>query len=86
MLSMASVGGPSPPLPEIDAFKCPVSSCGKRKGSPLGQSFVKKTNITYVDLSVERPCQTALNLAERGLIGQFTRLWSSLKVVEGWVQ
>ena len=72
-ISMASVGGPPLP-PKLEAFKHLNSACGKRKGSPLSQSFVKKTDIPLVDLPPERPCQTALNLAERGLIGQFTGL------------
>ena len=47
---------------------------------------MKKADIPSVDLPVERPCRTASNLAERGLIGQFTGLWPSLKAVDGWVQ
>ena len=86
MLSMSSGRGP-PLLPlEIDAFKCLIASCGKRKGSPLGHSFVKKTDIPFVDFSTERPCQTDLNLVECCLIGQFTGMWLSPKAVEGWVQ
>ena len=83
---MASRGGP-PPLPhEINAFKRLIATCGKRKGSPLVQSFVKKTNIPSVDLSAERPCRTALNLAEQGLTSQFIGLFPSLKAIESWVQ
>ena len=85
-VSMASGRGPPPLPPELEAFKFLISSCGKRKGSPLSQSFVKKTDIPSVDLPTERPCRTALNLAKRGLIGQFIGLWPSPKVVEGWVQ
>ena len=84
---MASILGHPPPLPlEIDAFKCLIASCGKRKGSPSVQTFVKKTEIPSVDLRVERPCWTTLNLAEHGIIGQFTRLWPSLKAIDGCVQ
>ena len=83
---MASGGAP-PPLPlELDAFKRLIAAYGKRKGSPLGQPFVKKADIPSVDLPAERPCRTALNLFERGLIVQFTRLWPSPKAVDGWVQ
>ena len=52
----------------------------------MTQTFVKKTEIPSVDLPVDRPCRTALNLEEIGLIGQFTGLWPSLKAIEGWVQ
>ena len=82
---MAFVGGPPLP-PKLEAFKHLISSCGKRKDSHLSQSFVKKTDIPSVDLPAERPCRTTLNLAEHGLIGQFTGLWPSPKVVDGWVQ
>ena len=71
---MASRGGPLSLPPEIDAFKCLIASCGKRKGCPLGQSFVKKIDILSVDIPTERPCRIALNLVERGLIGQFIGL------------
>ena len=78
---MASGGGLPPLPPEIDAFKRLIASCGKRKGTPLAQTFVKKSEIPYVDLPVERPCRTALDLAKRGLIGQFTGLWPSPKAI-----
>ena len=81
-------GGSSPPIPlEIDAFKRLVVFYGKRKGSPIVQQFVEKAiNIPSVELLVERPCRTALNLAEHGLIGKFTGLWPSPKAIDGWVQ
>ena len=47
---------------------------------------MKKTYIPSVDLLAERPCRTALNLVEHGLIGQFNGMCPSLKAVEGWVQ
>ena len=68
-------GSDPPPLPpELIAFKCLVASSSKRKGSPLIQQFVKKVDISTVELPAERPCRTALNLSEHGLIGQFTGL------------
>ena len=47
---------------------------------------MKKVDIPSVELPAERICRSALNLAERGLIGQFTGLWSSPKAIDGWVQ
>ena len=80
-------GEPPPPLTlDIEAFKCLISFSGKRKGPPLTQTFVTKTEIPYVYLPVDRPRRTALNLAERGLIGKFIGLWPSPKAIEGWVQ
>jgi hypothetical protein len=46
----------------------------------------KLDNIPTVTLPVEETCRSALNLAERGLIGQFTGLWPSPKAVEEWVK
>ena len=83
---MESGSDPPPPLPsELVAFKRLVASSGKRKGNSLVQQCLKKVDIPTVELSAERPCQMALNLSERGLIGQFTGLWPSPKVIDGWV-
>ena len=78
--------GKEPPLPlppDLDAFKKLIASCGKRKGGP-SQKFVKKADIPSVELPVQT-CQTALNLANHGPIGQFTELWPSPKAIDGWV-
>ena len=81
------LGDIPPPLPpELLAFKRLVAASGKRKGSSLMQQFVKKIDIPSVELPAERTCQSAMNLFDRGLIGQFTRLWPSPKVIETWVQ
>ena len=51
------------------------------------QQFVKKAdNVPSVELPDEYPCLTALNIAKRGHIGQFTSLWPSPKAIDGWVQ
>ena len=39
-----------------------------------------------MDIPVEQPCRTAMNIAYRGLIGQFIGLWPSPKAIDGWVQ
>ena len=85
---MDAGGGPRPPLPpKIDAFKRLVASCSKRKANSNQRKFVKKVeSIPFVELPPQRPCWTALNLAERGLIGQFMGLWPSPKAIDGWVQ
>jgi len=83
---MDAGGGPPPPPPEINAFKRLVVSCGKKKANSNHQKFVKKSDsIPSVEMPVELPCRTALNLANRGLIGQFTVLWPSPKAIDGWV-
>ena len=47
---------------------------------------MKKVDIPSIELPVERICRMTLNLAERGLIGQFTSLWNSPKAINGWLQ
>ena len=68
--------GGVPPLllpPELKAFNKLIASCGKRNGGGA-QKFFKKVDIPFVELPVERTCRLALNLAERGIIGQFSGL------------
>ena len=78
----------SPPLPpEVLAFKSLVASGPKRPPSESLKRFVKKMDsIPTVALPEEDTCRSALNLAERGLIGHFTGLWPSPKSVEEWTQ
>lgn len=77
-----------PPLPsELEAFKAIVVAAGKRQTSSPQQKFVKKLDsIPTVTLPVEETCRSVLKLAERGLIGQFTRLWPSPRAFEEWVK
>ena len=78
-------GSPLPLPPDLEAFNKLIASSGKRKGGPT-QKFVKKVDIPSVELPAEKTCRSALNLAERGLIGQFTGLWPSPKAIDRWVQ
>ena len=81
-----SSGDPPLPLPlDVEAFKKLIASSGKRKGGPI-QKFVKKVDIPSVELPANKTCRSALNLAERGLIGHFIGLWPSPKAIDGWVQ
>ena len=67
------------------AFKAMIASSNKRPPSTSQQKFIKKMeSIPSVALPEEETCKAALNLAERGLIGQFTGLWPSPKSVEDW--
>lgn len=77
---------PPPSPPEVEAFKKLVAASGKWPITGAQQKFVKKLdNIPTVVLSIEETCRSALNLVERGLIGQFTGLWPSPKAIEDWV-
>jgi hypothetical protein len=80
-------GSPTPLPSEIDAFKKLFVACNKQPASDSLQKFVKKLdNIPSIDLPIEETCRSALNLAERELIGQFTGLWPSPKAINAWVQ
>jgi hypothetical protein len=71
----------------VIAFKALIDSNSKRQPSASQQKFVKKMDyIPSVALPEEETCRAALNLAEKGLIGQFTGLWPSPKSVEEWTQ
>ena len=68
--------GGVPPLsipPELEYFNKLIASCGKKNWGG-SQKFVKKVDIPSVELPVEQTCRPAFNLAERGLIGQFSSL------------
>ena len=79
--------GGVPPDPGLNAFKRLAASRSKRKLTQNQQSFVKKLdNIPSVALPMDQTCHTTQNIVDRGLIGQFTGLWPSLKTIAGWVQ
>lgn len=77
-----------PPLPpEVIEFQKIIEACNRRPPSAQQQKFVKKKDcIPTVALPEEETCRSALNLADRGLIGQFTGLWPSPKSVEDWIK
>ena len=76
-------GVPSLSLPpDLEAFKRLIASSGKRKGG-ASNKFVKKVDIPSIEIPIERIYRSTLNIAEQGLIGQFTGLWPSLKAIEG---
>ena len=79
--------GEDPSFPfELDAFRKLVAASKKKKLSLNQQKFVKKLdNIPSVDLPAEHPCLTAMNIADWGIIGQFTGLWPSPKAIDRWV-
>jgi hypothetical protein len=73
--------------PEVLAFRTMIVVGPKRPPSTAQQKFVKKLDtIPSVALPEEETCKAALNLVERGLIGHFTGLCPSPKMVEEWNQ
>jgi hypothetical protein len=82
------IKAPPPPLPpDLDAFRKLVATCNKRPASDSHQKFVKKLDsIPSIDLPAKETCRSTMNLAERGIIGQFMGLWPSPKAVGAWVQ
>lgn len=87
---MEAPEGPSPPPdppPEVSAFKNLIANGSVRQPSLTQQKFIKRLeSIPAVALPEEDTCKAALNLSEKGLIGQFTGLWPSPKSVEEWTQ
>ena len=78
-------GSPSAPLSEI--FEKLVAEKSKKisKGAP--PKFVKRIeDVPVVALPPEDTIRLALSLAERALIGKFTRLYKYPKTTESWVQ
>ena len=73
------------PSSDLTTFRRLIALGSKRKLTQIQQSFVKNLyNIPSIDLPVDQTCRSTLNLAEKGLIGQFTGLWPSPKAIEGW--
>lgn len=86
---MEGSGDPDPPrVPsEVMAFRSMIAAGTKRPPSGMQKKFVKKLDsIPSVALPEQETCKAAMNLTERGLIGQFTGLWPSPKSVEDWTQ
>lgn len=70
-----------------DAFASLIYAIGPSRNKPLISKFVKKLeDIPEISLPPSLPCQAALSLSERGLVGQFTGLWPSPRSVQKWVE
>ena len=77
------MGGGDPPNLGL-AFKRLAASRNKRKLSQDQQYFVKKLhNIPLVALPVDQTCQTALNIADRGLIANSLVFGIPLRLLQG---
>eukprot|EP00253_Pinus_taeda_P007342 PITA_07342 len=78
---------PGDPPPEVSAFRKLISNGKNRAPSASQQKFIKRMDsIPSVALPEEDTCKAALNLEEKGLIGQFIGLWPSPKSMEDWTQ
>lgn len=84
MVDLGEGSGTPPSVPPyIATFRRLVVAIGKKHETTGKSKFMKKIEeIPTVALSAARSCRTTLNLLERGLIGQFTGLSPSPKVVE----
>jgi hypothetical protein len=70
----------------LESFKALVRAERPNSKPSISSKFVKKMEeIPSVELSPEEPCNLALLLAENALIGKFTGLWPSPKMVEAWM-
>jgi hypothetical protein len=71
----------------LEAFKALVRSTGPKSQALLPSKFVKRMKeFPSLELSPEEPCNLALFLAEKALIGKFTGLWPSPKTMEAWIE
>ena len=71
---------------QLLAFKALVHAAAPQATSLPPSKFVKKIEeIPSLELSPSDPCQKAIILSKRALIGKFTGLWPSPKAVELWI-
>ena len=71
---------------QLLAFKALVQVVDPPTASQAPSKFVKKIDeIPSLELSPSDPCQKALILSEKSIIGNFTGLWPSPKAVELWI-
>ena len=69
------------------AFTSLIGSMGPKRTISAISKFVKKLDfIPEISLPPTLPCKVAISLAEKGLVGQFTSLWSSPKTIQKWVE
>lgn len=76
-----------PPLMEdhLLAFKALVQAVAPQATSPPSKFVRKLDEIPSLELSPADPCRKVLLLSEKALIGKFTGMWPSPKVVEHWI-
>jgi len=76
---------PDPPGGDPDMqkdFSNLVKSLPPQRSRPTATKFVKKLDVLQeVQLPPTIPRMAAISLAEKGLIGQFTGLWPSPRIV-----
>lgn len=76
---------PPPPISPSEAFNWLLARVPKKKNVDAAKFVKKLDDISMISLPPKTPIQVAMSLAERALIGQFTRLWPSPKSTESWV-
>jgi len=85
------MAGSDPPPPDPEDYEKLFTSLIPDNASarirPSATKFVKKLDeILEVSLPPSLPRKSAIALAERGLVGQFTGLWPSPRSVQKWVE
>lgn len=80
---MAPLKAPPEEAAQHQAFLALINSLPPQRAHPWISKFVKKIEgLQEVALPPTLPRMVALALAEKGLIGQFTGLWPSPKIVQ----
>ena len=79
---VVEVGGDFPPN-QLESFDRLITNHANRSGKREIPKFVKRIeDVPEVALPLEETIRVALSLADRALIGQFTRLWPSPKTTD----
>jgi len=72
---------------QAEIFASLISENATSRIKPSASKFVKKlADIPEIPLPPSLPRKAAISLAERGLVGQFTGLWPSPRVVQKWLE
>ena len=81
------VGSPMGPCDEIEDFRSLISGKSKTDQALSIPKFVNKIDeVPIIDLPPQHPMHVVVSLADRALVGQFTRLWPSPKTMDNWIQ
>lgn len=72
---------------QAEIFASLISKNATIRNKPVASNFVNKlADIPEISLPPSLPRKAAISLVERGLVGQFTGLWPSPRVVQKWVE
>jgi hypothetical protein len=86
---MAPSGGgePTSPPSTTASFHKILASQGKKLPVAEPPSFFKKIDlILEIELPLDHPMRVVVSLLDRGLVGQFMGIFSSVRTTDNWIQ